>query len=221
MAGERILLAGYVQYPDNFPVDRIAYHARGAGPRLDSRAEVLSRVNLHRVSDGERGADGVRAAGALVPVRAGDEPDIPGRIHRGRVARRLEDRAGRIREDHDGARLGQEVADLLHDPETRPDEVTMPVLKREERFFGKRRRRLRALGIDSHGLTPHPGPFDDTPDYIGRQFTSAQEPLPERHHLGFLIRMRERGESLLHNRHHMAPSSPVLPRSCAVYGVSP
>src|SRR6185295_15405987 len=72
MAGERILLPGYVEGTENFPVDRIPYHGRRARPWLDARTEVLCRVNLHRVADGKRGADGVGAADALVPVRAGD-----------------------------------------------------------------------------------------------------------------------------------------------------
>ncbi len=205
MAGERILLPGYVEDTEDFPVDRIPYHGRRAGPWLDARAEVLGPVNLHRVADGKRGADGVGAAGAFVPVRAGDELDAPGRIQRGRVALRFEDRPGRVPENHDGAGLGQEVANLLHDGCTRADQVTMPMLEREESLFRKRGRGLRALGIDPGRLAPHPRAFDDVAHHMGGQFAPEQEALPERHHLWFLIRMRERRERFL--RHHVAPSS--------------
>src|SRR5258705_10221668 len=135
MATERVPLPGYVQYSEYLAVDRIANHRRRARPWFDSRTKVLSAVNLHRSQDGERGADGVRAAGALVPVRSGFEPDILGCFHCCRVAHGFEDHAGGIREDHDGPGLRQEVSGLVGDRHTRPDQVTMRVLEGRERLL--------------------------------------------------------------------------------------
>src|SRR5260370_26946194 len=132
MAAERIPLPGYVQYSKHLTVDRIAYHGGRTGPWLDSRTEVLSAVNLHRSKDGKRGADGVRAAGALVPVRSGFEPDIPGRLHYCWVAHGFEDHARGIREDHDGPGLRQEVSGLFRDRHTRTDQVTVRMLEGRE-----------------------------------------------------------------------------------------
>src|ERR1700730_9148496 len=206
MAAERIPLSGYIQYPKNLAVDRIAYHRRRTGPWLDSRAEVLRAVTLHRSTDGERGADGVRAAGTLVPVRSAFEADVPGRFHGCRVAHRLEDHPGGIGEDHYGPGLRQEVSGLFRDRHTRPDQVAMRVLKCPESLFRQRHRSLRARRINSRGGTALPGPFDHVPYGMRRQFTAPQELLPSCHHPSFLIRMWKSREPSLPC--HVASSNP-------------
>ncbi len=163
---------------------------------------MFGAVHLHRSTEGECGSDGVRAAGALVPGRSSFEPDRPGPFHRRRVADRLEDYPRGIGEDHEGPRLRQEVSGLFRDRRTRPDQVTMRVLKRPESLFHKRHRRLRAPRIHSRGGTALPRPFDHIPDGMRRQVTATQELLPGRHHPPFLIRMRESRERFL--RCHLA-----------------
>src|SRR2546427_787248 len=79
-----------------------AHNRRGAGPRLDSSAEVLRRVDLHRLVDGEGSPNGVRAAGELIPVRPAYEADVLSCVQRGRVAFGFEDHPCRIGEDHHG-----------------------------------------------------------------------------------------------------------------------
>src|SRR5213593_704063 len=142
MAAERIPLPGYVQYSNHLAVDRIANHRRRTGPWFDSRTEVFSAVNLHRSKDGKGGADGVRAAGALVPVRSRFEPDIPGRLPCCGVAHGFEDHAGGIREDHDGPGLRQEVSSLFRDRHACTDQVTVRVLEGRESLLWQRRRSL-------------------------------------------------------------------------------
>ena len=190
-------------------MDRIADHRRRAGPELDSRAEVFGPVHLHRSTQGKRGADGVRTAGALVPDRSGLEPDVPGPFHRCRVADRLEDRPRGIGEDHDGPRLRKEVSGLFRDRHARTEQVTMRVLKRPQGLFRKRHRRLRALGIHSRRATTLPGPFDHVPYGMRRHVMATQELLPGCHHPPFLIRLWERRESFL--RCHVASSIPTTP----------
>src|SRR5258707_816609 len=182
MATERVPLPGYVQY-----------------------SEYLA-VNLHRSQDGERGADGVRAAGALVPVRSGFEPDILGCFHCCRVAHGFEDHAGGIREDHDGPGLRQEVSGLVGDRHTRPDQVTMRVLEGRERLLWQWGCSLQALRINSRGGTAFPGPFDHVPYGMRGQLPSTQEFLPRGHNPSFLFRMWKRRERLL--RCHLASSTP-------------
>src|SRR6267142_2450537 len=207
MAAERIPLPGYVQDPKHLAMDRIAYHRRRTGPWFDSRAEVFGAVHLHRSKDGECGADGVRAAGVLVPVSSGLEPDVPGTFHCCRVADRLEDHPRGIGKDHYGSRLRQKVAGLLRDRHTGSDQVTMRVLKRPESVLRKRHRRLRARRINPRGVTALPGPFDHAPDGMRRQVTATQESLPSRHHPFFLIRMWESRERFL--LCHVASSFPT------------
>ncbi len=99
---ERAAQPGHVQRAENLAGSGIAHNRRGAGPRLDSSAEVLRRVDLHRLADGEGSPNGVRAAGELIPVRPAYEADVLSCVQRGRVAFGFEDHPCRIGEDHHG-----------------------------------------------------------------------------------------------------------------------
>src|SRR5437899_8735309 len=57
---------------------------------------MLCRVDLDRLSDGQRGANGIRAAGELIPARPGHEPDVLSRFERPLIARGFQNDSGRI-----------------------------------------------------------------------------------------------------------------------------
>ena len=121
-----------VHHSYHFATGWIAHDGRGACPRLDSSAEMLCRVDLDRLSDGQRGANGIRAAGELIPARPGHEPDVLSRFERTLIARGFENDSGRIGQDHHGPRLRQEIAGLLHDRHARVDQIAMSVLQGPE-----------------------------------------------------------------------------------------
>ena len=102
LAMERTAQPGHVQHAQNLAGNGIADNGRGASPPLDSGAEVLRRVDLHRLVDGEGSPNGVRAAGELIPVRPAYEADVLSCVQRGRVAFGFEDHPCRIGEDHHG-----------------------------------------------------------------------------------------------------------------------
>ena len=86
-------------------VRRVVHHRGGTGPGLDASAEMLRGVDLHRPPHGQGRANGVRAAGQLVPVGPGLQADDTRCIDRGWIAFGLEDHALWIGEDHDRPRL--------------------------------------------------------------------------------------------------------------------
>jgi len=62
---------------------------------------MLRRMDLHRAPNDQGSANGVGAAGLLVPVGPGLQADVTCRVDRGRIAFGLEDHPARIGEDHD------------------------------------------------------------------------------------------------------------------------
>ena len=185
-----------VHHSDHFATGWIAHDGRGACPRLDSSAEVLCRVDLDRLSDGQRGANRVRAAGELIPVRPGHEPDVLSRFERTLIARRFQNDPGRIGQDHHGPRIRQQAMGLLHDRDACIDQIVMSVLQCPEIVLRGRLSSSRAPWVDTGRMTARPGLLDHAADDVGRQFGLAQEPIPCRHDLLLLTRVRRTRESL-------------------------
>ena len=86
---------------------------------------MLRGVNLHRLLEGQGRADGVRAGGELVPAHTAHEANISGRLQRSGIPFCLENHARWIGQDHDGPRLRQSFADLIHDRRARINHITV------------------------------------------------------------------------------------------------
>ena len=88
---------------------------------------MLCGVNLHRLLEGQGRADRVRAGGELGPTHTAHEANVSGRLQRRGIAFGFENHTRWIGQDHDGPRLRQRFADLLHDRRAHINHITESV----------------------------------------------------------------------------------------------
>src|SRR5262245_11264326 len=197
MAVERSSESGDIQYREDVAVRRVARHRGGTGPGLDARGEMRRGVDVRRPPRGQGRANGVRAAGQLVPVRPDLQADETRGVDRGGIAFGLEDHAARISENHDRPRLRQDLAGLRHDGDARLEEIPVARLQRGEILVQQWRGSLREDRVNPGGTTALPGTLDQATHRAGSQRAVLEEALPRRHGPSVVMRLRRACERLL------------------------
>ncbi|MNN19745.1 hypothetical protein D3C81_1329990 [compost metagenome] len=172
--------AGNVDDTEDLAVARIVDHRRRAGPALDALAEVLGRMDLHRVAEQQGGADGVGAADLLAPRTARHQVDVFGPAEGRRVAARLEDHPLAVGEDQHGAALRHQL--LGHGQRRRAAVQQTPVALAggEQLRVGQRLGGVLQARIDPPVQAAAPGIVDRMAEQVTRRRRTAQHGLPGR-----------------------------------------
>src|SRR5262245_42008520 len=118
---------------------------------------MLCCMNLHRLLEGQGRADRVRAGGELGPTHTAHEANISRRLQRRGIAFCLENHTRWIGQDHDGPRLGQGFADLLHDRRALINHITELVEESAEGLVWGWQWPAGPRGVNASGKAARPG----------------------------------------------------------------
>src|ERR1700692_1380841 len=177
-----------IEYAEYGAIERIADHRSRARPLLDTRAEMLRTMDLHRLLQSEGGTDRVGATTELGPVTTRYQPDLACGFNDARVAGQFEDHAVRIREQQNGPRLRKELACLLDKRHAGMHQAVVPHAQVEQSPFLQRRWGTCRIGSHPAIKASKPGIVNDPTQGTRGRLVTLNQTLPRLHDAGVPIR---------------------------------
>ena len=177
---DRVRRPGDIDHADDALVERIADHRGGAAPRLGHFAEVLLGMDVQWPAQCQRRAYRIRAAGVLMPGRAGNDMVGGHAVGEMRITVDRQQRAVRVAGDQDGARAHEIGNDRRHAGAHRVIELGVAELEAIDigAFDPQRRRFRRRVDAVAPAAAPR---FDDdvTHHIVTLDRTVCDELLPD------------------------------------------